>query len=124
MNPDDITTTITIPELIALLAKAPANVKWYLENRTVADSSYAVVDELTNINFILGEGFELDLCKNSYQLTTAAYASLQDDFTFIIKDSQEEFYALTAKEVTTFDIGDFFNLGYAVDKKGFAMPSR
>jgi len=109
MPPQTTSKTMTIPELIALLTKAPPYTKWYLENRTVSNVNYKNVNEVISINFILCEGYIIDVIDGSYPLTTAASAVLSDDFTIIIKDGEEVFYALIAKEITSFDIGDFIS---------------
>jgi hypothetical protein len=110
MNPD---TTMTIPELIALLANSPRHVKWYVENRTVASVNFKHRNELTNINCTFGLCFNLAFLKDSeehyYPLSLKACALLDDDFTIIIKDSNDIFYALTAEEVSQYDISNLVN---------------
>lgn len=110
---------MTISELIALLSNAPCNTNWYCENRTLTSHNYQVVNKLLGIEYRFGVGFCLILNKDCgediYELSDAAYALLDDDFTIIIKDSGEKFYAITAQEVSNYDISNLVNAARGLD---------
>lgn len=111
---------MTITELIALLAKAPQGIQWYVQNRTLTSAQYKAKVRLVgiglNLGLNLGKCYQLhallDGDINYITLTKSAYALLEileGANEIIIKDAKEVFYAISAEEVKDYDISNLVN---------------